>query len=457
MYQRSYGETHFPDGFDAGLGFAHTSDNLGPQSVPQVAEAHRDIARAHPDALIRPGTLEDYAAVVWPRRAELPVVELELGDSWIHGTASDPVKLARFRALQRLYDDFAAEGLDPPRRAFGRGLTLVAEHTWGVDIKSYLRDTTAWDRPALETARATDARFAYTEASWSEQRAYLDAAVAALAPADRDRAARALAATEPPPPPPATGTATALRLDGWLIEVAPDTGDVRAVTTPAGARLPVRIGYRHESYDAADMARHMQTYLTHREEWAILDHDKPGLAGAATARSAAFAPAFRGTTADTIVAAMPPEAADALGAPPRVELALAPAEGGLLLTLRLRDKPANRMPEAGFLSVCPEGATDWRFLRTGLWLPAARVAPRGGGHLQAVFAAAATLPGGATFEIVPLDTALVAPEGGDFMAFTPDPPDFGQGIRFNLYNNKWGTNFPMWWEGTLTARFLLKA
>ena len=51
----------------------------------------------------------------------------------------------------------------------------------------------------------------------------------------------------------------------------------------------------------------------------------------------------------------------------------------------------------------------------------------------------------------------VAPEGGDFMAFTPDPPDFAQGIRFNLYNNKWGTNFPMWWEGTLAARFLLKA
>ena len=43
------------------------------------------------------------------------------------------------------------------------------------------------------------------------------------------------------------------------------------------------------------------------------------------------------------------------------------------------------------------------------------------------------------------------------MAFDPAPPDFAPGIRFNLYNNKWGTNFPMWWEGTLMARFLLRA
>jgi hypothetical protein len=28
-------------------------------------------------------------------------------------------------------------------------------------------------------------------------------------------------------------------------------------------------------------------------------------------------------------------------------------------------------------------------------------------------------------------------------------------VRFNLYNNKWGTNFPMWSEGSLAFRFVL--
>jgi hypothetical protein len=28
-------------------------------------------------------------------------------------------------------------------------------------------------------------------------------------------------------------------------------------------------------------------------------------------------------------------------------------------------------------------------------------------------------------------------------------------VRFNLHNNKWGTNFPMWWEGDFSARYRL--
>jgi hypothetical protein len=41
------------------------------------------------------------------------------------------------------------------------------------------------------------------------------------------------------------------------------------------------------------------------------------------------------------------------------------------------------------------------------------------------------------------------------MPFQPDVPDYSRGVRFNLYNNKWGTNFPMWWEGSLAFRFVL--
>src|SRR5690606_37758169 len=140
MYQRSYGETHLLDGLSDGLSFAHTSDNIGPQQIHQVVEILREMSRRHPEAEIRAATLEDYGAILWENRGRFPVVEKELGDSWIHGAGSDPVKVARFRALQRLYDAFEAEGLTPSRLAFGRGLTLVAEHTCGVDVKTFLRD-----------------------------------------------------------------------------------------------------------------------------------------------------------------------------------------------------------------------------------------------------------------------------------------------------------------------------
>jgi hypothetical protein len=41
------------------------------------------------------------------------------------------------------------------------------------------------------------------------------------------------------------------------------------------------------------------------------------------------------------------------------------------------------------------------------------------------------------------------------MPYLPDGPDWSQGLRVNLYNNKWGTNFPMWWEGQARFRFRL--
>ena len=191
MYQNSYGATDFPAGPDIGLSFAHTSDNIGPQSVAQTVDALRHMRREHPQAQVIASTLDAFGEEMWARRGGFPVVEREIGDSWIHGTATDPQKLARFRALQRLYADWAPT---PARLAFGRRLALVAEHTWGVDIKTYLRDETAWDRADFDRARATDFRFAYTEQSWAEQRAYIDTALAEL---DADDRAAADTATVP--------------------------------------------------------------------------------------------------------------------------------------------------------------------------------------------------------------------------------------------------------------------
>jgi hypothetical protein len=440
MYQASYGATDFPAGPDVGLAFAHTSDNIGPQSVPQAAEAWRDMERDLPGAEIRASTLDAFGAAMWDRRDRFPVVTDEIGDSWIHGTASDPAKLARFRALQRLYDSFDGS-LTPERLAFGRGLTLVAEHTWGVDIKSYLRDRDAWDRPAFEARRAGDYRFAYTEASWAEQRGYLDAAVAHLDADDRARAEAALA--DPGPATPHTG---------WTVTQDPATGDIARITLPSGAVLCGRdgslFGYRHESHDAGDVRMHMDSYLMHREEWAILDHDKPGLETARSAESAVWTPEPSG---DGFT--LPARARAALGAPARVALTLTP-EGPetAILTLALTGKPANRMPEAGFLHLTPDAGSGWQIRKMGLWHDS--YVRRGGAGLQAAEAVRGR-SGGLSVTLELLDAALVAPVAGRFMRFDPGPPDWSRGVRVNLYNNKWGTNFPMWCEGDLRFRFRL--
>jgi len=457
MYQRSYGETYFPEGFDDGLSFAHTQDNIGPQSVPQTAEAYRDMRRHEPDAIIRAATLEDYGAILWEKRERFPVLELELGDSWIHGSASDPLKTAKFLSLQRLYDRFAGEGLNTRRLAFGRGLAMVAEHTCGVDIKSYLRDDRAWAKADFTAARKTDYRFAYTEASWDEQRGYIDQAVAELDADDQQQAQAVLAELFAPALVDSASRETRLSACGWLIELNEVTGEVTALTSPQGRRIIGRAGsliaYRYESYDAADVNRHMDSYLTHGQEWAVLDHDKPGLGRSGAALSKVFVPDLENAGEGGLLLSMPTEAVERFGAPRQLAVAFSADGDALQLRLSLRDKPANRMPEASFLSFTPEGAKGWAFRKMGLWHPSGNFARSGGAQLQAVTAVRGDLEDTGALVVEPLDTPLVAPQSWDFMSFCKGLPDFEEGIRFNLHNNKWGTNFPMWWEGDFSARF----
>jgi len=434
QYQKSYGETAFLPGFEQGIGFAHTNDNLGPQSVPQTIDVLRELAAEYPDATIRASTLDAYGEILWARRDDLPIVELELGDSWIYGVASDPTKVKRYLGYQRHYDELAKQGRGQESAlAFGRGLGMVAEHTWGVDIKQYLRDQTGFDRPAFEALRATDYRFQFTEASWAEQNAYLDAALAELDPANR----------------PAEEPTTAADLAGWTVETDAGTGDLAAITSPDGRTIRGEsgglMGFRYESYDAPDIDRWLDTYLTMRPYWAPLDHAKPGLERARTVRSQVFAPTPDG--------ALDPVAHAQLGAPARISWNFRGLDANRLeIAVTLHDKPANRMPEASFVSFTPAGRHDWQFLKTGTWLRANKVAPRGGGQLQAV--AGIRTDG---LSLAPLDTPLVAPAHTDFMVFDSLPPDFSDGLRFNLHNNKWGTNFRMWWGAErFTARFILE-
>ncbi|KKB08923.1 DUF5054 domain-containing protein [Devosia chinhatensis] len=461
MYQGSYGATDFPAGEDIGLSFAHTNDNIGPQSVGQTVEALRQMAHDHPGARIMASTLDAFGDAMWSRREAFPIVTQEIGDSWIHGAATDPHKLARFRALSRLYDGFA-EQLDERRLAFGRGLTMVAEHTWGVDIKTYLRDENAWDRADFDAARRSDYRFAYAEQSWNEQRAYLDTAVAALDADDQALAAAALSELSVPARPAAKREGYTLSHEGWRAQVDPETGSIAALTAPDGRQLAGASGclmaYQHESFDWQTLQTHLDSYLQHRIEWAILDHDKPALAAAKTARTARFAPQFEAISEDgrTALGLLPEEARRALGGPAAHEFVLTAIDDNAAeIMLVLRDKPANRMPEAGFLSITPADAHGWAMQKLGLWHRPENNVTRGGGQLQACTALRFdTNRASVTVELV--DAALVAPAASPFMPYQPQTHSFAEGARVNLYNNKWGTNFPMWWEGSVAFRFVLR-
>ena len=106
-------------------------------------------------------------------------------------------------ALRRLRETFLSERSlaagSAADETFLQRLLLVAEHTWGLDVKSALRDYEVQTPAQLATARSRE-NFRRVEASWQEKRDHLTEAIAALPEALADRARQTLkdlAATEP--------------------------------------------------------------------------------------------------------------------------------------------------------------------------------------------------------------------------------------------------------------------
>ena len=98
MYQGDYG---MPAEFgDFVLYFAHTGDNLGPQSTQGIIDIYDELREKYPDYKIKAATLNDVALRL--REIEdLPLIDKEIGDTWIHGAGTDPKKMGMFREVLR--------------------------------------------------------------------------------------------------------------------------------------------------------------------------------------------------------------------------------------------------------------------------------------------------------------------------------------------------------------------
>lgn len=194
------------------LVFEWEGDNAGPpQAVSDIARDWAGLAAAFPGARIFSSTFDNFTAQLTPAVLErLPVIEAELGDTWIHGPASDPMRVAYMKRASRLAAACTAAGAcvstDPVFANFTRLLLKCGEHTWGKDIKTFLHDTSHWSNVDLRAQLAAGApNFLDVLASWQEQRAWcidyslgaLQAGGHALAPA----VAAALADLTPTAPP----------------------------------------------------------------------------------------------------------------------------------------------------------------------------------------------------------------------------------------------------------------
>ena len=161
MYEGAYGEE--ADFGDFVVYFAHTNDNLGPQSVNEITEIYDQIKEKYPDCVLKAATLDDVAQRC--RKLEnLPVVENEIGDVWIHGAATDPQKLSRYKRLVRYIGETDTDA------DLSDNLLLVPEHTWGMCVEKYFPDTEHFTHEEMENVPGK----AEIEKSWTEQRKYVE-------------------------------------------------------------------------------------------------------------------------------------------------------------------------------------------------------------------------------------------------------------------------------------------
>lgn len=471
VYDGGYGSNIVLPGCPDALAWAFTGDNCGPQAREYVAIAFNQYRNRFPGALVKASTMDAFAARLWPIRRTLPVVTQEIGDTWIHGLGTDPLKVARFRELQRLRRQWLEEGrIDEDDRAFqrfSRTLLPVAEHTWGMDEKVYLDDYKLYDTAGLKRLRRTT-RCKIFESSWQEQRSYIDQAVAHLPAPLARQAQRQLAQLRPVRAD--TKGLTPLK-PGQVVR----TPQVELTLDAKSSQIVLRAGRStvtvfpsYQTFSEADYERYLHQYVRDLEKhrsWIMPDLSKPGI-DAAGAKSdlyrAALKRCWQRTDDDGITVisnwTLPAEARKRYGAPAEIQAVfhLAEDSGKVDLDLSWFGKKACRMPEATWLSFQTSigPAQRWTLRKMGREIDPRDVVENGNRALHGIDDAAICRAGKRTFVLRSLDAPLVAPGTPSLLDF-PNRQPSTQAVHFCLQTNVWGTNFPMWLEDDMRYRFIL--
>ncbi len=196
VYQKDYGEDEvLPDGKTV-VSINFTGDNHGPHSYERVKKIYADLRKRYPQAQLVGASFNDVARELLLIKKDLPVVTSEIGDTWIFGYGGAPIRMAKFRAVSRLYSQWLNEGKikkdSDVALDFAAELGLIAEHTQGVDVKTHLRQWDKYDMDKFLKGRS-EGVFSMAEASWKEIDNYIDSAIAFL-PASLQKEAREVVA-----------------------------------------------------------------------------------------------------------------------------------------------------------------------------------------------------------------------------------------------------------------------
>jgi len=453
-------------------------DNAGPPlNVEEIFADWKLLEAEFPNAHIHPSSFDDYLWATMPIPDDhLPLIDKEIGDTWIHGIASDPLKLGKMRLVQKLRSECIDQGLchlsDSRFYEFSRYLLKNGEHTWGLDNKIALPDyiKTHWTNNDLLQTIIPSAGGQSIIESWHRQRNMgLDYAIAALG--DHPLAGRInkyldehLAVKMPD----LTGFSPISPNNlppyfkvGPNVQIGFDkaTGSINHLmvnsTIWASPDSPLAL-LEYRTYDEADYYNFMVNYnylyyLFGFDD--LYDYDKVGInTGGAQHRvvnpklTQFYAKVSPFDSRFVLQVGFPQQLNSVAGTPNDVWVSVHTFPNGTShLEVNLFDKNPTRLPEATFLRFVGTGGT-WQAQKLGLAMSPYNVTTGGGKHMHSIGEELVLSQGSSALHIAPLNSPLVTfGEPNAFPIPTDEEPDWKQGASFILHDNIWNTNYIMWY------------
>ena len=453
MYNNDYGVfTQIPH-TDTAICFGLFGDNWAPQSAREILEFYDRLRTEYPSALIHAGDLNDVAAVVAGIADKLPVFMQEIGDTWIHGAGTDPKKVNQYRSLLRLAKDLDEES----RNRMYEHLVMIPEHTWGLDEKVFLDDRYNYKRELFDVAKHSE-MYEFFESSWEEQREYVTKAVESLSGESRLKAEEAVAQSEIAYPDLSMYESVpnaSLQIRGWNIKINENGAVSRLAKGNADFTAPEHpLGlFKYEVFCERQLWEYILRYSTQDVFWSFEAFGKLGLGGEMD-HYECFLPECDGVyrNQDEIIVTLMADkrAAEEYGCPPKMILKIIPGENGVDFDFAWFNKPANRIPEFCWLGFCFNRELK-NIQKMGAMIDPKDVVSKGNREMHCT-------DGLLQFDGLSFTTwdAPIVSIGKPYAyAFYNELPETDKGVWINLFNNQWGTNFPMWNSGNARFRFSL--
>ncbi len=504
LYEGSYGSLYKNEHIDDILYFAHSSDNHGPNSKESMQETFARLEKEYPDYVVEASTLDAYAAEIIKVKDKLPILTAEIGDSWIHGAASDPYKSAAIRELIDLKNLWLAEGSlengSAEHNALRESLLMLCEHTWGMDVKKHLSDIGIYLKKDFIKARKNDNPHAFSlntkvlrwqlitaqkrrkgeynkgsyaamEKSWKEQRDYIAKALENMSTDHKQQAERRLSALVPTNLFDKEGfrrikDSAAINSESSELSLNAFGGIKKLVINGAKVfDLHNSSVIDYVSYGAKDYDFWLKNYSRDADKnyfWVVPDFARPALQAFEgkypQGRFAYKLSALYANEAETqLIACLYIDAkiSDELGAPKNIEIKYTLEDNKLISEIIFTNKDASRLTEALFAHFgAPIDKASLRYKKLGRNIDPYDIVKNGNRNLAAVESVSFSI-NEKSFEIKNCHSPLVALGKGKILEFDNEYADCADSISFCLHNNVWGTNFPLWYSDNAYFRFEL--